>query len=193
MIRINLLPVKVRKTKGVQRMYTYLILGMSVAGVLLVLLLLNLVAQTRRADAKIARVEAASAKLADKIEYLSFLTAQEKKSERIRKLLTGLLPEQGTWIDILDQLAELVRQDVWLNRLSSQKSKTAAQPTLLLEGDAYSKISVADFMDALENSGRFTQVQLLALKDVTADNTTLVRFRLKFQYLRRGAEAEKKL
>jgi len=192
-IRINLLPVKVRKTKGVQRMYTYLILGMSVAGVLLVLLLLNLVAQTRRADAKIARVEAASAKLADKIEYLSFLTAQEKKSERIRKLLTGLLPEQGTWIDILDQLAELVRQDVWLNRLSSQKSKTAAQPTLLLEGDAYSKISVADFMDALENSGRFTQVQLLALKDVTADNTTLVRFRLKFQYLRRGAEAEKKL
>jgi Tfp pilus assembly protein PilN len=51
---------------------------------------------------------------------------------------------------------------------------------LELEGEAYNKISVADFLSALESSPRFFDVQLEALTDTQSEARTQVKFKILF-------------
>lgn len=189
MIRINLLPAKFRKTKGAQRLYTYAIIGLSVLGVVLALLLLNLVSQTRRTDARIAQVDTASAKLADKIAYLRELSAREEWAERLRRLIRELQPEQALWITLLDDLARLIREDLWLTKLAPEPGAAPEPLRLAVAGEAYNKIAVADFLGALETSDRFADIQLVSLTDTKTASASLVRFSLKMGYRREAPAA----
>ena len=182
MIRINLLPAKFRKTQGAQRIYTYAIIGLSMLGLVLIVLLLNLVLQTHRVETRLAQVDAASAKMADRIEYLRGLTAREEQSEQMRKVIRRLQPDQALWIVLLDDLARLVREDLWLTRLAPEKSAKQPPLRLTVDGEAYNKIAVADFLGALESSDRFTDVQLMALTDTKTASATFVQFSLKMGY-----------
>jgi Tfp pilus assembly protein PilN len=180
MIRINLLPAKVRQTKGVQRIYTYAVLGGSAVVILLILLLLNLVALTRRTEVKISRAEAAAAQLAETTRTVQGWAAQEKYADRLRVLIRRLLPVQAQWISLLDELASLGRDDLWLLKLAVVPAGAGVPLRLVLEGEAYNKISVADFLSALESSPRFFDVQLEALTDTQADARTQVKFKIVF-------------
>jgi Tfp pilus assembly protein PilN len=178
MIRINLLPAKVRKTKGAQRIYTYAILGGSALVILLILLLLNLLSLTKRTETKIAKTDAAAAQLTETIRYLHDLTAREQYADRLRGTIRQLLPQQAVWIAVLDELANLMREDLWLTLLQVKPAPASALLRLDLEGEAYSKISVADFLSALENSERFRDVQLEALTDTQTATHTQVKFKI---------------
>jgi Tfp pilus assembly protein PilN len=181
-IRINLLPAKFRKTKGVQRIYTYVIIGLSALGILLILLLLNLAALIHGANQRIARIDATAAKIADKIAYLHGLTAREEQSGRLREMIRRLQPEQALWISLLDQLAVLVREDLWLTKLAPFPAAAGADLGLVMDGEAYTKISVADFLTSLETSDRFSDVQLVALTDTKTAVASLVQFKLNLSY-----------
>jgi Tfp pilus assembly protein PilN len=182
MIRINLLPAKFRRTKGAQRVFAYVVIGLSALGVALVLLLLGQMAQVHRVDRRIAQIDAALAKQADKLAYLGALTERERTAERLRALIRSLQPEQALWLALLDDLARLVREDLWLTRLASQPVKAGGGLTLTLDGEAYTKISVADFLEALEGSERFREVRLLSLTDVRAGSAAHVAFKLQMRY-----------
>ncbi len=182
MIRINLLPAKVRKTKGAQKVNTYIILGGSALAILLVLLLLNLLSLTRRTEQKIAKTEAAAAQLAETIRTVRELTAREQYGDQIRATVRGLLPKQAVWITVLDELTNQTREDLWLTLLKATSAPGVMPLRLEVEGEAYSKISVADFLSALENSDRFTDVQLEALTDVKTDAHTQVKFKIHFTF-----------
>jgi len=180
MIKINLLPAKVRQTKGVQRLTTYAVLGGSALLIVLILLLLNLVALTKRTEVKIARAEAAAAQLGEVTHTVQTWEAGEKYADRLRGLIRRLLPAQAVWISILDELASLGRDDLWLLKLTLVPAPAGAPLRLELEGEAYSKISVADFLSALESSARFFDVQLEALTDTQAEARTQVKFKILF-------------
>jgi Tfp pilus assembly protein PilN len=180
MIKINLLPAKVRQTKGVQRLTTYAVLGGSALLIVLILLLLNLVALTKRTEVKIARAEAAAAQLGEVTRTVQAWEAGEKYADRLRGLIRRLLPAQAVWISILDELASLGRDDLWLLKLTLVPAPAGAPLRLELEGEAYSKISVADFLSALESSARFFDVQLEALTDTQAEARTQVKFKILF-------------
>jgi Tfp pilus assembly protein PilN len=181
-IRINLLPAKFRKTKGAQRLFAYVIIGLSALAILLVLLLLGLLNATHQANLRIAQLDAAGAKLADKKVYLKTLTEREQASERLRQMITRLLPEQALWISLLDDLATLVREDLWLTKLLPTPAAAGQAVGLTLDGEAYTKIAVADFLTALESSDRFADVQLVALTDTKTATASLVQFKLKLGY-----------
>jgi Tfp pilus assembly protein PilN len=181
-IRINLLPAKVRKTKGAQRLATYVIMGASGAVILLILGLLQLVAALHQTQARITQVDASAAKLADKISYLHGLTDREQTSQQLRDLIRRLAPKQALWISILDELADVVRDDLWLTQLASEPAVAGQPLRLQLEGEAYTKISVADFLASLESSSHFTDVNLEALNDVKAGTISQVQFKVKLLY-----------
>ncbi|NTV52118.1 MAG: PilN domain-containing protein [Candidatus Firestonebacteria bacterium] len=180
MIKINLLPAKVRKTKGVQRLTTYAILGGSALAILLILLLLNLVALIKRAEVKIVKAETAAAQLAEVSRTVQGWAAGEKYADHLRARIRRFLPIQAVWISLLDELAALGREDLWFRKLATLPGAVGAPLRLELEGEAYNKISVADFLSALESSPRFYDVQLEALTDTQAEARTQVKFRICF-------------
>lgn len=182
MIRINLLPLKVRKTKVVVRLTTYLIIGLSVLGLLLVLQLLSLLSQIRRLDAQKHKLQVAEEALAERLGPVRHLAAQEQQQVELDRLAATLAPPQATWISILDLLAEHVQPDMWLTKLNAQQVKEADPPQILLEGRAYHKISVADLLTGLEGSGRFREVTLESLAEVTVDDQIQVQFKVKLAY-----------
>lgn len=194
MIRINLLPLKVRKTKVVVRLTTYLIIGLSVLALLLVLQLLSLLSQTRRVDALKHKLQVAEEALAERLGPVRHLAAQEQRQAELQRLAASLAPPQGIWIGILDLLAEHVQPDMWLTKLTAKQAKETDPPQLMLEGRAYQKISVADFLTGLEGSGRFQEVMLESLAEVTVDNQIQVQFKVKLAYApaRPAAQAEAK-
>lgn len=182
MIRINLLPAKFRKTKGAQKVFAYVVIGLSALAVLLLLLVLGQLAEVRRADHRIAQIDTTLAEQADKLAYLGALTERERTAERLRGLIRSLQPEQALWLALLDDVSRLTREDLWLTRLASTPAKTGGAVDLTLDGKAYTKISVADFLEALEGSERFREVQLLTLTDVPGTKTAHVQFKLQARY-----------
>lgn len=189
MIRINLLPAKFRKTKGAQRLTAYGIIGLAALALVMVLALLGLISRIHSVNREIAQTDAESAKLADKIAYLRGLTSREAESEAVRQTIRRLLPEQATWITLLDDLARLVREDLWLTRLALRPEPVPGQLPLALSGEAYTKLSAADFLTALETSERFTEVQLVALTDTRTASASLVTFQVKCNYRPESAAA----
>lgn len=182
MVKINLLPLKVRKTNVALRLYSYIIIGSSVSVIVLVLLLLNLMSQVKKIDNQIRELDAKQQELAPQVAPIKNVVLEEKATDQMKKLIYDLSLEQPVWITILDELADQVRKDVWLTGLKAQRDLQANALRIILEGEAYHKISVADFLSALENSDIFSNVKLEALNDNKQAQYTQVKFKLQFNY-----------
>ena len=179
MVKINLLPLKIRKTKGMIKLYAYMLIGGSAGALVLVLLLMGLLVQTYRIEAKLKRINSAEELFSEKIEKLRKLIGQEQQVQKSRVLLEKLMVQHTTWISILDELADVVRDDMWLTRLQSHRKKPDAGLALIMEGQAYNKITVADFLTALESSALFSDVGLESLTEVKNQDQSQVQFKLK--------------
>ncbi len=190
MLRINLLPLKVRKTKIAVQLYTYFLIAASVLGIVLILLFLNLLLQTRRLDAKLEKLKVAEVTLADQLGPLRGLARQEQRLAELKDMIRVLGAEQGIWINILDDLADQVQDDMWLTRLASERKQEADPLRLTLAGEAFHKISVADFLTMLENSTRFAEVSLEDLSETMVGGTPQVQFKLKMRYADLQAPAQ---
>lgn len=178
MVKINLLPLKIRKTKGMIKLYIYLLIGGSAGVLVLVLLLLGLLVQTHRIEAKLKKIDSAEELFSEKIQELRKLIGQEQRVQKSRVLLEKLIVQHTTWISILDELADLVRADMWLTRMQSQRRKTDAGLVLTMEGRAYNKITVAEFLTALEKSALFSDIGLKSLTEVKNQGQSQVQFKL---------------
>ncbi len=178
MVKINLLPLKIRKTKGMIKLYIYLLIGGSAGVLVLVLLLLGLLVQTHRIEAKLKKIDSAEELFSEKIQELRKLIGQEQRVQKSRVLLEKLIVQHTTWISILDELADLVRADMWLTRMQSQRRKTDAGLVLTMEGRAYNKITVAEFLTVLEKSALFSDIGLKSLTEVKNQGQSQVQFKL---------------
>lgn len=181
MITINLLPQKVRKSKGELQLYTYFVLGGSALALLLVLGLLNLWIQIAGTENRLKKVnqdlEASSALVAKILQGHE----QERAIQGLESLVRPLAQNQPVWIWILDEMAGCIQDDLWLTSLLSRREKPGAPLWLAVEGEAYNKLMVADFLSALEGSKRFRQVGLDAIKETTAPGGAAVEFKLHLQ------------
>jgi Tfp pilus assembly protein PilN len=186
-VLINLLPLKVRKTKVALRLYTYIIIAGSMVAIVLVFILLNILAQTKRIDVKVDKLKIAETSLADKTGPLLGLVEQEKKITAIQAMVKDLTKEQPIWINILNELADQIQGDMWLTKVLSKRQEKERVLVLTLEGEAYHKISVADFLTMLENSQLFTNVSLEALTETKVKQVQHVQFKLKMEYAQKLA------
>ncbi len=156
-----------------------MLIGGSAGTLVLVLLLMGLLVQTYRIEAKLKRINSAEELFSEKIEELRKLIGQEQQVQKSRVLQEKLMVQHTTWISILDELADVVRDDMWLTRLQSQRRKPDAGLVLIMEGQAYNKITVADFLTALERSALFSDVGLESLTEVKNQDQSQVQFKLK--------------
>ena len=182
MIKINLLPLKVRKTHVTLRLYTYIVIGGSLLGVILVLILIHLVYQTRKTNDQIKAIEGKRQEFSDQILPINRIISEEKESEKIKKTIYDLALEQQVWINILDSLAHQTSDDMWLVKLNAAREQQSNRLSLVVEGEAYHKISIADFLSGLENSVYFSNVRLEALSDQPEKPSQSVKFKITLNY-----------
>ncbi len=158
----------------------------------MIFILLGILAQTKRIEMKIRKSKAAEALVAEKAGPLMGLVEQEKKIAVVQAMVRELTREQPVWITILDELADQIQADMWLTKVLSQREEKEQVLVLMLEGEAYHKIAVADFLTMLENSQLFTNVTLEALTETKVNQTPQVQFKLKMEYAQKLAPQEKK-
>lgn len=182
MVKINLLPLKVKKTHVTLRLYTYIVIGSSLIGLVLVLLLINLVSQTNKINDKIKQVEAKRLEITDQVAPINKILIDEKESDKLKRKIYDLALEQSVWIHILDSLARQIGDDMWLTTVASTREKSGNGLLLTIEGQAYHKISIADFLSNLEKSDRFSNVKLEALSDQMDKKIQSVRFKVTMNY-----------
>jgi Tfp pilus assembly protein PilN len=184
MILINLLPVKVRKTEGAQKLYGWVIIGLIGVAALLTLLLIGMAALTQSLETRTAQLTRQMAAVADQSGYVRSLMDLERQSRARRDLVLRLLPDQALWIRILDDVAEACTDDVWLTQLAPlpAKPKRPGPLPLLIAGEAYTKLAVADFLTSLEGVPRIAEVKLEELSEPSQKEAGPVRFKLTFAY-----------
>ncbi len=174
------------------KLYTYLLIGGSAGTLVLVLLVLGLMVQTHRIEAKLKRIASAEELFSERVQELRKIIGQEQQAQKSRVLLEKLMIRHTIWISILDELANVVRDDMWLTRLQSQR-KADAGLELAMEGRAYNKITVADFLTALERSALFSDIGLGSLTEVKDQEQSQVQFKLTLNAVGVNFQAGEKL
>ncbi len=182
MVKINLLPLKVKKSNVALRLYTYVVMGAALLVLIMVLVLVGLVGGARHAGKALAAVEAKRQAIADKIKPINALLDQEKEVMNRKQLIYNLSLNQGVWVTILSRLAAQVTNDMWLSTLSATPEGKEQALQINIEGFAYHKISVADFLANLEKTDIFTNVKLEGLSDKNDPAMKSVQFKISMTY-----------
>jgi Tfp pilus assembly protein PilN len=163
MMRINLLPPEISKAKT-QKRQVELIVG----AVILVLALLVLVyaAKLRRLSAvekDIVKTEAELQTQSAIVSQVEILQAKQTVLSRRRDVIRQLVKDQFTWVQILDEINDTLPKEVWITSLTS--SEAGVQKALTFTGVAFNNFAVADFITYLDNSKRFTEIELGSLTE----------------------------
>jgi type IV pilus assembly protein PilN len=189
MIRINLLPYRAARKKENVRRQLNIFIG-SVIIILGLIFLLNTflgsrikglnedIASTRDQVAKyqqinkeIAEIKKKLAVLEQKIKVIGSLDRDRKAPVQDLDSLYNLVVEKRMWYTLLEEKGDSIK----------------------ISGIAVDNQTVADYMRNLENSKRFTNVRLAAIKQQKSqnENLTLKQFDINFQKIKSDAETEK--
>jgi type IV pilus assembly protein PilM len=177
MIRINLIRGKRKKKKEFNVDALYLLLPLLViVGVLLFHrsvsgTIENLNTDIRRANAEVARLK----KEIGEVENFKARKAElQQKVDVISSLQTG---RTGP-VNIFEALSASIPEKCWIDSLSLRGDKVQ------ISGIALNNYTIANFMTALGQSGRFRNVVLGSADKTTVSNVKLVRFGLTFNAVR---------
>ena len=119
----------------------------------------------KQSQAELARVEAESAELTQKIESLPGSKLNSKQDDSMGSL-KKVLAKKNYWSAIFREMSVLMPDGVWLTSFSDHSSRTPAQlksasEVLLIKGESSSQDVIAQFLISLEKSQHFTGVQLM--------------------------------
>ena len=174
MIRINLLPVRAEKRKEVARQQLVLAVGIVVvmaAGIVAVDWTLrsdiaNVQAQIKQRKARIAQLQ----------KQIGEVKAYKKKKRDLEEkigVIAKLEARQRGPVRVLDELARLMPEKMWIERLSD------ASGALSLDGFAIDNQTIARFMTRLQASPRFSGVRLEVTRQVTRAGVNLKSFSIR--------------
>jgi type IV pilus assembly protein PilN len=177
MIRINLIRGKRKKKKELNVDLLYLLLPLLVIVIVFALYrsasgtIENLHTDIRKANVEVARLKkeigevetfkARKAELQQKVDVISSLQTGRTGPVKIFEALSASVPEK-CWIDSLSLKGDQVR----------------------VNGIALNNYTIANFMTALGQSGRFRNVVLGSADKTTVSNVNLVKFSLTFNAVR---------
>ena len=174
MIRINLVRGKRKKRRELNVDFAFLLVPVlflagtvyfhtTVAGKIT-----RLNADIQKANADIERLK----KEIGEVEKFKARKAElQKKVDIISNLQTGRIGP----VRYFEAISAAIPEKCWIDSLSIQPDKVT------LSGVALNNHTIANFMTALGQSGRFQNVVLGAAERTTVMNTKLVRFNLTFQ------------
>ncbi|MDX1815882.1 MAG: PilN domain-containing protein [Thermodesulfobacteriota bacterium] len=177
MIRINLIRGKRKKRKEFEVDALYLLLPILViVGVLLfhrsvVGKIENLNTGIRQANVEIARLQK---QIGEVESFKARKAALQQKVDVISNLQKG----RNAPVKIFEALSASIPEKCWIDRLAIKGEQVE------LSGIALNNYTIANFMTALGQSGRFRNVVLRSADQTTVSNMKLVKFGLTFNTVR---------
>jgi len=173
MITINLLPKKeVRRETTLVKHGIIASISLLVALIVLFLCSAKIKTKINLIDNQTTTIKSELAELKEnkkKIEELKVSEAIfQKKIDVIKKLEKRKIGP----VKILDEIATIIPEKMWLNELKSQKTR------LCFDGVAIDNETIAFFMTNLENSDQFNDVELKVAQEIEVDDYMLKNFSL---------------
>jgi type IV pilus assembly protein PilN len=175
MIRINLLPAEERsaKSQGAPRVSwtVWPIAGLSVLVMAIVGTTTVQTSKIKSLETDITRAESQTASLAPQIQRISDLGKERADMDLRMSVLTRLQSSRYLRVQIMDELSRQLPDHVWL---TDAKEKTPGN--MLIEGVTFSNLMVSDFMQRLEASPIFDNVDLVISEKGALDDRDVVKF-----------------
>ena len=169
MIRINLLPKKVRKEALKSDLILFVLL-LVIAFVTSAGIYLSNATQIVHLKTDVARTKQSIASM-EKFykEYLALEKQKKEMSARI-SLIEKIREGRGLAARILYDLPSLVKESVWLKRFKKDEDRFD------LEGRALENESVSDFVEKLSKIPYAKDVELRSVEDVTEEGVLVKKF-----------------
>lgn len=174
MIRINLLPVREERQKADLRQFAVLLL-LTLAGAVAVAVLLNvqLRSQVRHAQARVTKIENQIERYQPQIEQVKEYKETKKRIEKKLEVIKNLEAKRSGPVRMLDELATHTPEKLWLTRLE------ASQGNVSIHGMSLANELIASFLESLDDSPYFSNVELLETNATTEQGIKLNEFELK--------------
>lgn len=176
MIKINLLPeakVALARKPAVipagipaENINNYLIIGFLVLGLILGgYLWFSKQAKKVKLQARVQSAREQAEALKPYIEQVNNFEKRKKKLEDKLKLITDLRANQEGPVHIMDELASLIPDLLWLTSLNLKGN------TMEIKGNAFNPSSIAEFLQRLDESPYFDEPSLKEMKETKDYNT----------------------
>ncbi len=173
MIRINLVRGKRKKRRELNVGSLYLLVPLVVAaGLFFYHRTLAGRIETRNAD--IAKANAEIARLKKEIGEVEKFKARKAELQQKVDIISGLQTGRKGPVKVFTAIAEAIPEKCWIDSLTYQAEKVT------LSGIALNNNTVANFMSALAQNGRFRDVVLGSADQAVVSNVKLVKFSLTF-------------
>jgi len=173
MIKINLLPQKEYKRKT-----TLIKQGTTAFFSLLVVLMVlfvsaaNIKGKVKALDKKITAIKSELAELEENRKKIEELKSSEIVFQKKIDVIKKLEQRKTGPVKMLDEIASIIPEKMWLNELKNQKS------LLSLDGVSIDNETIALFMTNLENSDQFNNVELKVAQEIKVEDFMLKKFSL---------------
>ncbi len=173
MIRINLIRGKRKKRKEFNVDLLYLLIPILViAGVLL--FHRSVTARIGDLNNEIGRAQAEVARLKKEIGEVEIFKARKAELQQKVDVISNLQKGRQGPVKIFEALSASIPEKCWIDRLSIKGNQVQ------LSGVALNNYTIANFMTALGQSGRFQNVVLGSADQTTVSKVKLVKFSLTF-------------
>lgn len=174
MIRINLIRGKRKKRKEFNVDALYLLLPLIViVGVLL--FHRSVAGKIEDLNTGIRQANVEVARLQKQIGEVESFKARKAELQQKVDVISNLQKGRNAPVKIFEALSASVPEKCWIDRLTIKGERVE------LTGIAINNYTIANFMTALGQSGRFQDVVLGSAEQTTVSNVKLVRFGLTFK------------
>jgi len=174
MIRINLIRGKRKKRKEFNVDALYLLLPLVViVGVLL--FHSSVAGKIENLNTGISRANVEIARLQKQIGEVESFKARKAELQQKVDVISNLQKGRNAPVKIFEALSASVPEKCWIDRLTIKGERVE------LSGIALNNYTIANFMTALGQSGRFHDVVLGSAEQTTVSNVKLVKFGLTFK------------
>ena len=174
MIRINLVRGKRKKRRELNVGSLWIVMPLVVlAGTLYFHTTVS--GKISRLDADIVKANADIARLQKEIGEVEKFKARKAELQKKVDIISNLQKGRTGPVRYFDALSAAIPEKCWIDTLSVKDEKVT------LSGVALNNYTIANFMTALGQTGRFRDVALGAAEQTTVAGVKLVKFNLTFQ------------
>ena len=174
MIRINLLPVRAaQKKEKLRSQVTILVLSLVLVGLVCGALFVQQQRTNEGLQQEIADINRRNTELQSRIGEVRDYEKRKADLEQKLSVLAELKNQKTGPVRLLDDLSDALPEELWLTSFSEQNG------SIDLAGIADTEQRVALFMETLERSEHYSNIELTVTEQTTVGNRRMQRFTLK--------------
>ncbi|MEN3013051.1 MAG: PilN domain-containing protein [Endomicrobiia bacterium] len=189
MISINLLPKEIEEYQKFKELVSLVSVGVIFVGVIMFVFYFLRVSKLTMLNFELSRIEHKLKQLEDVVKKVEELKATKRNLEAKKQLVERLLSNGLIYPKFMTELLKVLPDGIWFSNMNTTLVTNPADPEKKITGIkvnltcfSYDKFSIADFLDNLENSEKFTNVVLGPINISQQDKYELHNFIVEFSY-----------